>query len=215
MLKMKFKILVNACALLFSVCFANAQYNGYTAVENLEAFKKVFASESAKILTISSNFTQEKILSALTEKIVSTGTFRFKRDNKVRIEYQKPFSYLMIMNGDRLLLRDDKKANEVNVRSNKLFQQINRIILDCIQGTILESKDFSTSVFEDKQSYLLEMTPVGKGLREFFQNVVLVVEKSDYSVRKIEMNEPGGDQTIITFTDKKLNGPVPEEAFTL
>lgn len=215
MLEMKFKIILIASALVLGISFANAQYTGYTPVKNLDAFKKVFASESAEILTISSNFTQEKILSALTEKIVSTGTFRFKRDNKVRIEYQKPFSYLMIMNGDRLLLRDDKKANEVNVRSNKLFQQINRIILDCIQGTILESKDFSTSVFEDKQSYLLEMTPVGKGLREFFQNVVLVVEKSDYSVRKIEMNEPGGDQTIITFTDKKLNGPVPEEAFTL
>ena len=215
MLEMKFKIVVIICALALSASFANAQNTGYTPVENLDVFKKVFASESAEILTISSNFTQVKILSALTEKIVSTGTFRFKRDNKVRIEYQKPFSYLMIMKGDRLLLRDDKKANEVNVRSNKLFQQINRIILDCIQGTILESKDFSTSVFEDKQSYLLEMTPVGKGLREFFQNVVLVVEKSDYSVRKIEMNEPGGDQTIITFTDKKLNGPVPEEAFTL
>lgn len=189
------------------------QYSGYEPVSDLSGFKKEFSVQSSKINSITSNFTQEKILSALTEKITSHGDFKFKRSNKVRIDYTKPFSYAMIMNGDKLMVKDDQKETQVNVRSNKLFQQINRIMIDCVQGTILDSKDFTTRVFENDKRYLLEMRPVSKSLREFFQTILLEVEKNDYSVHSIEMNEPSGDNTIITFTNKKLNGQVPDSVF--
>lgn len=192
-----------------------AQYTGYKPVTDLPAFRKAFAAESAKVQTISSDFTQDKELTALTEKITSNGKFWFKRSNRVRIDYVKPFVYRMVMNGDKMLVRDEQKENRINVRSNKLFQQINRIMIDCIQGTILESKDFTTRVFENDKNFLLEMTPSGKGLRDFFETIVLIVEKKDYSVRSIEMNEPAGDKTIISFTNKVLNAPVADEIFAL
>lgn len=194
---------------------AFGQYHGYHPITDLAAFKTKFATESAKVLSISSDFTQEKILTALTEKITSTGKFSFKRSNKVRIEYVKPFVYLMVMNGDKMLVRDNEKENTINVKSNKLFQQVNRIMIDCVQGTILDSKDFTTKVFENDKVYLLEMTPTSKSLREFFQTVVLSVEKSDYSVKSIEMNEPSGDKTTISFTNKKINQQVPDAIFAL
>lgn len=121
----------------------------------------------------------------------------------------------MIMNGDKMLVRDHEKENKINVKSNKLFQQVNRIMIDCVQGTILDSKDFSTKVFENDKVYLLEMTPSSKTLREFFQTIVLSVEKSDYSVKAIEMNEPSGDKTIISFKNKKLNEQLADAVFTL
>jgi outer membrane lipoprotein-sorting protein len=199
--------------LFLTASLANAQYAGFKPVANLAAFKKEFALQSAEINTISSTFKQEKVLTALTEKISSTGNFRFKRSNKVRIEYLKPFTYLMIMNGEKMMVKDESKESRVNVKSNKLFQQINRIMIDCIQGTILESKDFTTKVFESNEFYLLEMTPASKSLRDFFQTIVLRVEKRDYSVHSIEMNEPSGDQTIITFTDKRINDQLSDAVF--
>jgi outer membrane lipoprotein-sorting protein len=204
---------------VFSVLLSHGhvfgQYPGYHPITDLAAFKTKFATESAKVLSISSDFTQEKVLTALTEKITSTGKFSFKRSNKVRIEYVKPFVYLMVMNGDKMLVRDNEKENTINVKSNKLFQQVNRIMIDCVQGTILDSKDFTTKVFENDKVYLLEMTPTSKSLREFFQTVVLSVEKSDYSVKSIVMNEPSGDKTTISFTNKKINQQVPDAIFAL
>ena len=194
---------------------SSAQYPGFKPGGDLAEFKKTFSSESARVMTITSDFTQEKNLSALTEKITSTGKFWFKRNNRVRIEYLKPFSYLMIMNADKIHVRDNQKENTINVKSNKVFQQVNRIMIDCVQGTILESKDFSTKVFEDEKIYLLEMTPIAKNLRDFFQTIVLRVDKRDYSVNAIEMNEPGGDQTIISFQNKKLNEQVADAVFAL
>ncbi|HEY9006245.1 outer membrane lipoprotein carrier protein LolA [Ohtaekwangia sp.] len=201
--------------LLFISSAAWAQYPGYKPVADLAAFKKQFAVESAKVQSITSDFTQNKELLALTETITSSGKFWFKRSNRVRIDYTKPFTYRMVMNGDKMLVKDDQKENRINVKSNKLFQQVNKIMIDCVQGTILDSKDFTTRVFENDKTYLLEMTPVAKTLKEFFQTIVLTVEKKDYSVRSIDMNEPAGDKTTITFSNKVLNALVADEVFAL
>ena len=207
--------LVLGAGLLLISGLASAQYTGYKPVADLQTFRKAFAVESAKVQTITSDFSQEKVLTALTEKITSNGKFWFKRSNRVRIDYTKPFVYRMVMNGDKMLVKDEQKENRINVRSNKLFQQVNRIMIDCVQGTILDSKDFTTRVFENDKNYLLEMTPSGKALRDFFQTIVLTVEKKDYSVRAIEMNEPAGDKTVISFTNKVLNATVADEVFAL
>lgn len=209
-------VTIRLCVLMMMLSIhVSAQYSGYAQVKDRDSFKKQFTLESSKIMSITSNFIQEKILTALTEKITSTGTFKFKRSDKIRIDYVKPFVYLMVMNADKMLVRDDRKENRINVRSNKMFRQINRIIIDCVQGSILDSKDFKTRVFENEKSYLLEMTPVDKSLADFFKNIILIVDKKDYSARSIEMNEPSGDKTMITFTDKKLNVPVPDEVFAI
>ncbi|MEJ1237663.1 outer membrane lipoprotein carrier protein LolA [Chryseolinea sp. T2] len=194
---------------------AVAQPKGYTAVKNIDAFRKSFSAESAKIQTIESGFKQEKVLSALTETIESRGQFWFKRTNKVRIEYKVPFSYTMVLNGDKMTVRDGEKQTQVNTRSNKLFQQVNRIMIDCVQGTILDSKDFTYRVFENGDNYLLELTPTSKALREFFHLIYLTIRKADYVASSIEMNEPGGDKTTIHFIDRKLNNPVADAVFTL
>jgi outer membrane lipoprotein-sorting protein len=205
-----------ACGFFCLVSLSSfAQYPGYHSLTDLPAFKKQFTAQSLTISTITSNFTQEKILSELTEKIISKGKFWFKRSDKVRIEYREPFFYLMILNDGKMLVRDDQKENKINTGSNKLFQQVNRIVMDCVQGTILDSKDFSVLVFENDNSFLMEMTPSSRLLREFFQTIVLTVDKKDHSVRSIKMNEPRGDTTTIMFTDKKLNEPVPDAVFTL
>ncbi|MEO8470705.1 MAG: outer membrane lipoprotein carrier protein LolA [Chryseolinea sp.] len=192
-----------------------AQPHGYAAVNDLIAFKQRFKTESSRVGSIESTFTQEKILSALTEKIVSNGKFWFKRSNRVKIEYIKPFQYTMVLNGEKMLIQDGQKQSQINVRSNKLFQQVNKIMIDCVQGTILESKDFSSKVFENDGTFLLELTPTSKSLREFFQTIMLNVSKADYSANSIEMNEPSGDKTTIIFTDKKLNTPILDAVFVL
>jgi outer membrane lipoprotein-sorting protein len=209
----KYTLLMVGC--LMFTWQASAQYTGYKSINDLAAFKKQFATESAKVQSITSDFVQQKELLALTETITSSGKFWFKRSNRVRIDYTKPFTYRMVMNGDKMLVKDDQKESRVNVKSNKLFQQVNKIMIDCVQGTILDSKDFTTRVFENDKMYLLEMTPVSKTLKDFFQTIVLSVEKKDYSVKSIDMNEPTGDKTTITFSNKVLNTQVADEVFAL
>ena len=208
------KSLMTMLLLTFSVS-TFSQHPGFSAVSDLATFQKQFEMESAKVLSIKSEFTQQKTLTALTEKITSSGNFWFKRSNKIRLEYTHPFPYLLVMNGDKMLVRDHEKENRINIKSSKIFQQLNNVMIECVQGTILESKHFTSRIFENENKLLLEMTPVSKALREFFTSIVLIVDKKDYSVLSIDLNEPQGVVTNFVFTHKKLNEPISDAVFAL
>jgi outer membrane lipoprotein-sorting protein len=195
-------LVVLFCASLTLSCLA--QEKGFAPVADPSEFKTRFKTESSRITSVESSFTQEKTLLALTETIASSGRFWFKRDVGVRLEYMEPFKYLMIIKGDELLVRDNQRESRISMRSSKLFQQVNRVMVDCIQGSILESKDFTAIALEDEGMYRVELTPATKTLREFFELIVLSVDKTDHTAKAIEMREPSGDKSVISVSKKKV-----------
>lgn len=201
-----------ACCLL--TLQASAQ-NGFKPVVDMNAFKQEFSKAAQSTLTIKSDFVQEKNLGMLSEKIVSKGKFWFKKENKVRMEYTSPTYYLMVINGSDFRIRDSKTDKNISARSNKLFEQISKITADCVNGNVLNNKDFSTKVSENAQFYRLEMTPVTKTLKDFFASIELLADKKDMSVVKIIMHEKSGDDTSISFTKKELNVTLPDDIFAL
>ena len=116
-------------------CSVKAQPAGYVSVKDIAAFKNEFAIASQKTNSIKADFQQEKNLSMLSDKIISKGKFWFKKENKVRMEYTQPFQYLMILNNNNIYIKDGQKENKISASSNKLFQQVNKIVVDCVRGT--------------------------------------------------------------------------------
>ncbi|MBS1747007.1 MAG: outer membrane lipoprotein carrier protein LolA [Bacteroidetes bacterium] len=207
------KILVSLFS-VFIFCSVQAQYAGYSAVKDINSFRQQFATASQKLNSLQSDFTQEKDLSMLSEKIISKGKFWFKKENKVRMEYNHPFSYLMIMNGSNIYIKDGQKENRVSTSSNKLFQQINNIVVDCVRGTAFSNKDFKFNVFENTSNFLIELTPVVKNLQSIFKNINVIIDKKDFTVAGIKMIEPSGDYTNINFINKILNPNLADALFT-
>lgn len=199
--------------LIISTAQLKAQYAGYSTIADPVKFKEQFSAASLKTSSLKSDFVQEKNLSMLSEKIISKGKFWFKKSNKVRMEYNHPFQYLMIINQDRVYIKDGQKENKMSSKSNKLFQQINRIMVDCMQGTALNNTDFKTRLFEGKSAYLVELVPVVKGMKEMFKTITVYVDKKDFSVINLEMLELGGDNTVIRFLNKELNTSLADTLF--
>ncbi len=194
---------------------SKAQYPGYTPVTDLAKFTADFSAATQKSSSIKSDFEQEKTLSMLSEKIISKGKFWLKKESRVRMEYNQPYPYLIILNRDKIFIKDGQKENKVSAKSNKLFQQINKIMIDCMQGAALNNPDFKTRVFENKNNSLIELTPVTKGLKELFKNINVIVDNKGFSVVSIEMQELSGDNTLIRFTNKELNAAIPDSLFTI
>ncbi|MCG7860037.1 outer membrane lipoprotein carrier protein LolA, partial [Flavihumibacter sediminis] len=92
--------------LVVTATTVNAQHKGYTAIPDLGSFKSAFSAKSAQVNSIQADFTQEKNLSLLAEKIISKGKFWFRKETQVRMEYQHPFQYLMIINGKNIYIKD-------------------------------------------------------------------------------------------------------------
>ncbi|MEJ0101948.1 MAG: outer membrane lipoprotein carrier protein LolA [Bacteroidota bacterium] len=201
--------------LLITGCFVQAQYTGYKLLPDANDFKSKFAAASQKTTTIKSDFVQEKELSMLSEKIVSKGKFWFKKENAVRMEYTQPFQYLMIINGGKIYIKDSQKENKISAKSNKLFEQVNKIMLDCVNGSALSNTDFTARVFESGDTYLAELSPVNKNLKALFKNINLFVSKKDYAVTKIEMHEPSGDNTTINYINREMNVSLSDALFAI
>lgn len=206
-------ILLLSC--IVCATFTQAQTTGFKPVADAAAFKQQFAKASQTTQSIQSDFVQEKNLSMLSDKIVSKGKFWFKKENKVRMEYSTPSYYLLVMNGKDIKTKDGQKESHVSAKGNKMFEQINKITVDCVQGNVLNNADFTTRILENGQSYLLELTPVNKTLSQYFKSIHLLVDKKDYSVSTIQMYEAGGDDTSINFIHKQLNVNIPDAVFAV
>ena len=204
--------------LLFGIVWTSFSYTyaqPFVPATDVTAIRKKIAAASQTTAAIKSDFVQEKNLSMISEKVISKGLFYFKKDNRVRLEYIKPFNYLMIINNGKILIKDDEKSTQIDMHRNKVFQEVNNIIINCVQGTVFSGTDFNIAVFENAAQIKLEMLPTTKGLKEFFQSIFVFIDKKDYSAIRIEMNEISGDNTIISFTNKEINGKVDDTLFAV
>jgi len=186
----------------------------FTEMKNTSLFLQQFTQSTQKITTLTSNIVQEKNLSVLSEKIITKGHFLFKKEKNLRWEYTEPFSYLVIIKDDKIFIKDEDKANQFDIHSNKMFNSINDIMIGCIRGTILkDDKNFMAVYFENNTYFLVKLHPLIHSLKEFLNEIWIYFDKNDYTISKLEMYESSGDYTKIDFVDKKLNAPVPDEKF--
>jgi outer membrane lipoprotein-sorting protein len=209
-----FKILTLA-GFFFIGFYCQAQYPGYSLDNHPETFKKSLAAAISATGSIRSDFTQEKSLSLLSENIHSKGKFWFEKKDRLRMEYIQPYPYLMILNNGKIYIKEGQKENKISANSNKTFGQVNRILIDCVSGTMLDNPDFQSAVFESKGNWMIELRPMARNLKDLYKNINIVIDKKDYSATAIEMFELSGDKTIIRFQNKEINAQFPDSVFNI
>lgn len=187
----------------------------YKPAKDTLVLRQKIENMNKAISSMESDFIQEKNLSLLSEKIISKGHFIFKKDNLLRWEYSSPTQYLIIINKDKVFIKNSKKTSKYDMNTNKVFKEINDLMLSCVQGTIFKSNKFKTHYFENEKGYKLEMIPLSKNMKETFKKINLYFDKSVTSVTKMEMVEISEDQTTIEFYNKKTNVPLAENIFTV
>ena len=178
--------------LLFLISFSaiqGLQAQSFAAVKDASALQKKIVDASTKIATIQCDFAQEKSMSMLSDKVISKGKFYFKKESKVRLEYLLPVRNLIVMNAGKMLMKDDKKTQQMDMHRSKVFQQLNNIIVGSINGSLFTGKDFTVSLSESNSLVRVELKPVSKILKNFLSTIVLVLDKKDFTATRIEMNE--------------------------
>jgi len=191
------------------------QAQEYIKMADINDFMSRLENMSARVNTIESNFVQEKNLSVLSSKIISKGTFSFRKENNIRWEYTEPYSYLIILSGSRIFIEDKSGSKQYDVQSNRMFQEMNTFIKGCIQGDILKnSAGYKIDYLENSSEYFVKLVPNSQALRDMLNEVQIAFEKKDLTVARIVMVESGGDYTKIEFINKKLNVDIPLETFS-
>ena len=177
----------------------------YTPIKDVATIKAKIAQVSKSMTTMQSSFTQEKFMSVMSQKIQSKGLFYFKKETQVRWEYTEPYKYIIVLSGGKIQIKDDKKISEYDMNANKAFKQINDMMIQLVQGNVLNNPAYSIKYFDTGSNYLLEMTPVDKKLKAMFKNIQLYFDKSTFEVASFKMIENNGDYTLIKFNSRKQN----------
>lgn len=198
--------------LLFLSFTATAQPAGFKKLDDVNGFRTSLAQTQAAVNNISSDFKQVKNLSLLAEKIQSKGKFYFLKEDKVRIQYTEPYSYLVVMNGTRMLVKDEQKTNKINAGNSKMMQSVNRVMVDCMRGTVLSNPDFKVTVYHNSKQYLLAMVPTSAEMKKLFDRIDVYMDKTTLDVGKLVMTEKGGDYTNMDFFNTKHNTTAVNEA---
>ena len=151
----------------------------------------------------------------MSEKIVSKGHFCFKKINMLRWEYNDPYKYIIAINKDKMFIKDNGKVSKYDINSNKMFKSINDMMMNTVQGNLLNNKDYKAKYYENEKQYMLELSPLLKGAKDFLKVIQLYIDKSDYAVVKVKMIEPSDDFTSLDFTNRKNNQPIDDEIFII
>lgn len=179
-------------------------------------FNTRIAKEASALQSIESDFTQQKYLDVFDETITSKGKFSYKKENMIRMDYNKPLDYLIIINGSRLKIVSDGKTNIMNLSANKMMNQMQDMLTACMVGDLSRlSSDYELSYFEDTQTYLVKIKPVNKNIQMYILGIEIRINKEDMSVDKLRLSETETNYTEYLFTNKKFNSLTDEKIFEI
>jgi outer membrane lipoprotein-sorting protein len=121
-----------------------------------------------------------------------------------------------VFNDKNIYIKDDGKISTFDTESNKMFSEINNMMIGTIQGNLFtDSERFYVKYLESKSQYLLELEPKMEEMKGMLKIIKIYIDKSTISVAKIKMIESSDDYTSIEFTNRKLNQAIDDEIFKL
>ncbi len=211
--------IIKSSALLFMLLtmasgLLSAQPTGFRSTDST-LIRKKFNRISQKIITVQAAFSQEKSLSFMDEKVYSQGLLYFKKPDMLRLEYTSPYHYLLIMNGHEMIINSDDNQIKLELESNKLFLEINNLIVNAVNGNIFGMPEMRAKIFENDQWYFVTMVPANAEMKKYISRIELYLDKKTLTADRFNVVEESGDYTLITFDKKKINETISDQLFSV
>ena len=131
------------CTMLMSLSVAMMGQKKLTAAQQQQIVAKINKATAA-LNELQCDFTQTKSMKMLSKKMQSSGVMYYKKSNKLRWQYNSPYTYTFILNGDKVRIISAKSSKKINVKDNKMFRHVSNIMIDTMTGEGLKSSTCCT-----------------------------------------------------------------------
>jgi outer membrane lipoprotein carrier protein len=166
--------------------------------------------------TLQCDFVQIKHLKMLNEEMLAQGKMYYQQSNKLRWEYTNPYTYTFVLNGDKVLLKNQQRNDVIDVNQNKIFREIARIMMSSVVGnSLLDNKTFKTTITINNSEWIATQIPQRKDMRQIFQRIVLHFNPQCAVVSCVEMIEKNGDKTVINLKNIRTNETLNASIFAV
>ncbi len=175
-----------------------------------EVVKRIRESHE-KMKDFSADLLQEKKISLLKEKVISKGKIRFKKPDRIFIEFFHPEASQMAYDGKTFLLyfKEEKMAERYQIQGNPVVERYLLFSKDPFQERMAQWK-----IVEDRESFLvMEILPKVKDA--FFVKTSMRISKKDWIITGMEMVEKNGDTTTLQYSNIKVNTGVSDSDFEI
>lgn len=199
------------------ICFFVAANLQVVAQQKNEAqIRKQINQAASALNTMQCDFIQTKHMKMLNREMVSKGKLYYQKGNRLRWEYTTPYSYIFIINNDKVLLKNKQRNDVVDVNQNKLFKEIARIMMNSVVGNcISDDKSFKTSLATVKGEWVATLLPQHKNMKQMFNKIILHFSSKQAIVTQVELMEKNGDKTIIKLKNVKTNETISATMFSV
>ena len=181
-----------------------------------EQIKQKVNQTASAMKTMQCDFVQTKHLKMLNNDFVSHGKMYYQQSNKLRWEYTSPYSYTFILNNDQVLLKNKQRNDLIDVKQNKLFKEIVRIMMSSVIGNCLTGdKNYKVSVAAIGNEWVATLLPQRKDMKQMFPKLILHFNAKKSVVNNVELYDKNGEKTIIELKNIRINETIPSNMFVI
>ena len=181
-----------------------------------EQIKQKVNQTASAMKTMQCDFVQTKHLKMLNNDFVSHGKMYYQQSNKLRWEYTSPYSYTFILNNDKVLLKNKQRNDLIDIKQNKLFREIVRIMMSSVVGNCLtDDKNYKVSIATIGNEWVATLLPQRKDMKQMFQKLVLHFNAKKSVVNIVELYDKNGEKTIIELKNIRINETIHPHMFVI
>ena len=181
-----------------------------------EQIKQKVNQTASAMKTMQCDFVQTKHLKMLNNDFVSHGKMYYQQSNKLRWEYTSPYSYTFILNNDQVLLKNKQRNDLIDIKQNKLFREIVRIMMSSVVGNCLaDDKNYKVSIATIGNEWVATLLPQRKDMKQMFPKLVLHFHAKKSVVNTVELYDKNGEKTIIELKNIRINETIHPHMFVI
>jgi outer membrane lipoprotein-sorting protein len=171
-------------------------------------------ARAGKIETLIADFRQQKFTSMLKKPLVSSGKV-FVRGSSMLWDTQKPEpTTLAITPTEARIYYPAQKVIEVY----QVREKLGSLAASPVPRLSVLNQHFSFEPIpleqfgetDDARFFAVRMTPLDAEMREHVQDVRVLLDARRGLIMRLEMGDPDGDRTVITFLDVQINAPLKD-----
>lgn len=179
----------------------------------LEKFLQRVERNAATIHSFSCDFIQMRHLTIFPQPVKFSGRLSLSRPDKLRWEFMQPLPSVLVLNGKQGLKCElGGSVRKFNLDTDPVMRLVSAQLWAWTSGSYREiKKDFD---FELRPGPSLVFSPTQNSANPFISTIKVVFDPVFLQPVSVEIREPGGDSTVISFSSYQRNTTLPPTLFT-
>ena len=180
----------------------------------LSSFIHDVEARAATVKTLTCILKQERHLAIFARPVIFQGRMALEKPDKLRWEFTSPIASVLIFNGAKgLKCSGNSEPQRFNLATDPVMQMVSKQIWTWVNGSYATLQEQYRMVLLE-QGPCLVLTANDPKIARAISSVKISFNPDSLQPTTVRIQEPGGDHTVISFSDFILNQSLDRSLFT-